>query len=88
MFIECPLSLSLGSAYEHQSGCYGTTDIKVINMEKYDEDLLDNPFFVALQNQHSSLFDTVTSRRYTVSFMLNKFENTDAFQNGAFAYHF
>lgn len=56
----------LGSAYEHQSGCYGTTDIKVINMEKYDEDLLDNPFFVALQNQHSSLFDTVTSRRYTV----------------------
>ncbi|XP_014780066.1 ankyrin repeat domain-containing protein 27 isoform X2 [Octopus bimaculoides] len=35
-------------------------------MEKYDEDLLDNPFFTALQNQHSALFDTVTTCRYTV----------------------
>lgn len=35
-------------------------------MEKYDEDVYENPFFTALQNDYSQLYDEVTSLRCAV----------------------
>lgn len=35
-------------------------------MEKYDEDVYENPFFTALQNDYSQLYDEVTSLRCTL----------------------
>lgn len=35
-------------------------------MEKYDEDVYENPFFTALQNDYSQLYDEATSLRCTV----------------------
>lgn len=35
-------------------------------MEKYDEDVYENPFFTALQNDYSQLYDEVISLRCTV----------------------
>ena len=43
-------------------------------MEKYDEDIYENPFFVALQNEYSELYEKVTLMRCAVCkvvFVLN-----------------
>ena len=43
-------------------------------MEKYDEDIYENPFFVSLQNEYSELYEKVTLMRCAVCkvlFVLN-----------------
>jgi hypothetical protein len=35
-------------------------------MEKYDEDIYENPFYITLQNEFSQLYDEATSLRCTV----------------------
>jgi len=40
-------------------------------MDRYDEDIYDNPFFVTLTSQHSSLYEQATSKRWTVSLLIH-----------------